>query len=524
MGGSSLAPEVLRAVIGVAPGWPRFHMLDSTDPAAVRAVAHAARARRCISSPASRARPSSRTRSPRTSGSGSRRRRRALGRSLRRHHRRRHRARRAGARGTLPRRLHQPVRHRRPLLGAVVLRAGAGGADGPGHRRAGRLGPGDARRRASPATATVDGNPAVGLGLVMAAGALTRPRQADAGRAAGARAVRPLGRTAGRREHRQAAASASSRSPAKRSAPPDVYGADRLFVRLQLDGATTPDDDARGRAISRRSARRSSTIDAARAGRARRRVRALGDCDRGRRRAARASIRSTSRTCSRRRTRRSVLLDALQGRRAAAGSPPPDRTDADGVTLTLTSAARTRARHGATPMRILTLDRAGRLLRAPRLPRSGRRRSRRRCTRFRTRGARSHPGGDDVRLRAAVSALDRPAAQRRAEHRRVRADHRRRRRGPADSRRAVSRSARSSSRRRSAISPRSTRPAAAPCTCTCPRRIRALVRCATRCWTRLARPSRRAVASDSSRTGVVADDVERRHRCSSVSSVSARWA
>jgi transaldolase/glucose-6-phosphate isomerase len=38
MGGSSLAPEVLRAVIGIAPGWPQFHMLDSTDPAAVRAV------------------------------------------------------------------------------------------------------------------------------------------------------------------------------------------------------------------------------------------------------------------------------------------------------------------------------------------------------------------------------------------------------------------------------------------------------------------------------------------------------
>src|SRR6266852_3477647 len=39
MGGSSLAPEVLRAVIGVAPGSPRFHMLDSTDPAAVLNVA-----------------------------------------------------------------------------------------------------------------------------------------------------------------------------------------------------------------------------------------------------------------------------------------------------------------------------------------------------------------------------------------------------------------------------------------------------------------------------------------------------
>jgi glucose-6-phosphate isomerase len=39
MGGSSLAPEVLRAVIGVAPGWPRFQVVDSTDPAAVRGAA-----------------------------------------------------------------------------------------------------------------------------------------------------------------------------------------------------------------------------------------------------------------------------------------------------------------------------------------------------------------------------------------------------------------------------------------------------------------------------------------------------
>lgn len=39
MGGSSLAPEVIRAVLGVAPGWPRFRMLDSTDPASVRAAA-----------------------------------------------------------------------------------------------------------------------------------------------------------------------------------------------------------------------------------------------------------------------------------------------------------------------------------------------------------------------------------------------------------------------------------------------------------------------------------------------------
>jgi transaldolase / glucose-6-phosphate isomerase len=41
MGGSSLAPEVLRAVLGGAPGWPRLHMLDSTDPAAVQKAATA---------------------------------------------------------------------------------------------------------------------------------------------------------------------------------------------------------------------------------------------------------------------------------------------------------------------------------------------------------------------------------------------------------------------------------------------------------------------------------------------------
>src|SRR4051794_19948720 len=39
MGGSSLAPEVLRAVLGTSSGRPRFHMLDSTDPAAVLAAA-----------------------------------------------------------------------------------------------------------------------------------------------------------------------------------------------------------------------------------------------------------------------------------------------------------------------------------------------------------------------------------------------------------------------------------------------------------------------------------------------------
>src|SRR5687768_1383225 len=38
MGGSSLAPEVLRQVLGVSAGFPPFRMLDSVDPDAVRAA------------------------------------------------------------------------------------------------------------------------------------------------------------------------------------------------------------------------------------------------------------------------------------------------------------------------------------------------------------------------------------------------------------------------------------------------------------------------------------------------------
>ena len=38
MGGSSLAPEVLHQVLGVAAGFPRFRMLDSVDPDAVRSA------------------------------------------------------------------------------------------------------------------------------------------------------------------------------------------------------------------------------------------------------------------------------------------------------------------------------------------------------------------------------------------------------------------------------------------------------------------------------------------------------
>ena len=41
MGGSTLAPEVMREVLGVREGYLDLHVLDSTDPAAVLAVAAA---------------------------------------------------------------------------------------------------------------------------------------------------------------------------------------------------------------------------------------------------------------------------------------------------------------------------------------------------------------------------------------------------------------------------------------------------------------------------------------------------
>ena len=41
MGGSSLGPEVFGDTFGRQAGWPRFHMLDSTDPAQIEAIEQA---------------------------------------------------------------------------------------------------------------------------------------------------------------------------------------------------------------------------------------------------------------------------------------------------------------------------------------------------------------------------------------------------------------------------------------------------------------------------------------------------
>ena len=63
MGGSSLGPEVLAETFGAAAGFPELLVLDSTDPAQMRAIGaeHRSREAPCSSSRASPARPSSPT-------------------------------------------------------------------------------------------------------------------------------------------------------------------------------------------------------------------------------------------------------------------------------------------------------------------------------------------------------------------------------------------------------------------------------------------------------------------------------
>ena len=38
MGGSSLAPETMRSILGAQDGYPALHVLDSTDPGQILAV------------------------------------------------------------------------------------------------------------------------------------------------------------------------------------------------------------------------------------------------------------------------------------------------------------------------------------------------------------------------------------------------------------------------------------------------------------------------------------------------------
>ncbi len=199
MGGSSLCPEVLARTFGRQPGAPELHVLDSTVPSQVAAAREPRRPRshagdrrqqvrehaRAERLPAVLLRP--RRRGPRSGGSGA---------PLRRHHRSGIQARGPGEGRGLPAHRVRRADHRRALLGAVAVRAGAGRGDGP-------------RRRGVPRRDGADGRrDPVGAGreqprrLARAAARHRRgrrPRQAHAHRLARHRGPGRLARTAGRR-------------------------------------------------------------------------------------------------------------------------------------------------------------------------------------------------------------------------------------------------------------------------------------------------------------------------------------
>ena len=203
MGGSSLAPEVLRSIVGTAPGWPRFHMLDSTDPDAIRAAATPPRHTLYLL-----ASKSGTTIEPNTLAAHFRRDaggrgHRALGESLRRDHGRRHRAR---ASGRAPSRFATSS-STRPTSAAATRRCRSSASCRPrSWDRTSRRSSGwglamlSAARRRRRDAAGQSGRRARPLHR---RGRARGPRQADAAPAAGTRVVRPLGRTTRGRKHGQ---------------------------------------------------------------------------------------------------------------------------------------------------------------------------------------------------------------------------------------------------------------------------------------------------------------------------------
>ena len=205
MGGSSLAPEVLAQTFGAQAGSPALHVLDSTDPAQVRAFEQAVDLERTVAIVSSKSgstlepnvfRDYFLTRMGELLGAEEAGKRFVAvtdpGSALE-----------AGAQAAGFR--HDPARRavdRRPLLGALGLRHGAGRRRGPagardprarardGARlRPGRAGRGEPRARARPRARP---------------GARARPRQAHDRRFPGRARPRRLARAADRRVHRQA--------------------------------------------------------------------------------------------------------------------------------------------------------------------------------------------------------------------------------------------------------------------------------------------------------------------------------
>ena len=279
MGGSSLAPEVLRRAFR-ADG---FHVLDTTHPAAIRRLERELDLERTLFVVSSK---SGSTLETRSHADYFWERSRRAGRALRRDHRPGLGARAAGDGARVPRDLPRRARDRRPLLGALALRDRPGGADGcrpralPRSRRRDDGGLRARRRQSRPRARARAGR---GLARGPRQGL---PRRRSVG-------LRPVGRAAHRRVDRQGGQGPRARAGrvARRPRPPARRGA---------------------AAAIRTSSRRSSCAGSSR-------PRSRGTCSR--------SIRSTSRTSRPRRTRRTRcsragepdLSTARLARRAARG-------------------------------------------------------------------------------------------------------------------------------------------------------------------------------------------------------------
>ena len=277
MGGSSLAPEVLRAVLGVAPGWPQLRMIDSTDPAAVRSVAT----------------PPGTTLYLLASKSGTTIEPNALAAHFR------DQLERAGVsrwaehfvaitdEGTELAARARTERFRDVFINpsdiggrySALSLFGLVPAALMGQDVEAIVGWGLAMLDEAAAADDAASNPAVGLGMAMGAAARTGRDKATLVLPAAVRAVRPLGRAARRRKHRQAG----------RGHRADCGRAHRRTRRLPERSALRARPERERRRDSRRGGRQASGSrrphrDDRRAGAsgARSRIRALGDCDRGR--------------------------------------------------------------------------------------------------------------------------------------------------------------------------------------------------------------------------------------------------
>ena len=199
MGGSSLAPEVLWRTFGATAEALALHVLDSTDPAAIRAVEDAIDLEQTLFVVSTKSGGTIETLSLFEHFHS------LVGRRqpLRRDHRPRQLAARAGARARLPRARSRTTRTsaaatRRCRYFGLVPAALIGA---PVHALLERAA---AAEQACAHFDSTDANPGLWLGLALGELARARPRQADVRRRRPGRELRPVGRAARRREHRQA--------------------------------------------------------------------------------------------------------------------------------------------------------------------------------------------------------------------------------------------------------------------------------------------------------------------------------